>query len=577
MIQESQNSRIRDLEQEVEELKLIARQTCEENEDLRRVVKSQSTNEQSRQELVERIQLAEKSSRVQTEKFNKLREMYNSLKDKHADLLRQEKSIRIQLNEANLVKENLVQSSNDKSDYVIQLENDLEKLKIENEALSNERENDKLNAERLRGEVDQKKAESDMLRMEIEDEKNKYERLKVDLSRAQTQGEQLQNSFDKERDEFSTDKDKLLKEITTNRQNLFELVANRAKLIVQESDDVCQHQAIASCTSNAEFLIYLIEPTLKVIKDLKDIIVNLKLDESSITPKLMEQFIILAHRIREISIFGKCTSNTTPIEQGEQLVASSKTSSIDTISLFNILLSDDLDKWNNVLDVIKCDLDNLLSIANHLVPKVEDVQKEEVVDLLNTEMSEMSAQIEAAASKIQDIMDAARAKNKGVELEVNESVLGSCTDLMLAIKLLVERSKELQDEIVEQGRGSTSAKEFYKKHHRWTEGLLSGAKAVGWAANALVDSADKVVQGQAKLEKLIVCSQEIAASTTQLVVASKVKASSGSQAMSRLSEASKGVTKATGKVVACAKSGSKRIVEESLMDYSKITLHQAKR
>ena len=36
------------------------------------------------------------------------------------------------------------------------------------------------------------------------------------------------------------------------------------------------------------------------------------------------------------------------------------------------------------------------------------------------------------------------------------------------------------------------------------------------------EAADKVVKGEGKFEELIVCSQEIAASTTQLVVASKV-------------------------------------------------------
>jgi len=35
-------------------------------------------------------------------------------------------------------------------------------------------------------------------------------------------------------------------------------------------------------------------------------------------------------------------------------------------------------------------------------------------------------------------------------------------------------------------QGTSSAKEFYKKHHRWTEGFISAAKAVGFGANVLV-------------------------------------------------------------------------------------------
>jgi len=75
------------------------------------------------------------------------------------------------------------------------------------------------------------------------------------------------------------------------------------------------------------------------------------------------------------------------------------------------------------------------------------------------------------------------------------------------------------------------------------------------------DAADRVVKGDAKYEELVVCSQEIAASTAQLVVASKVKAQPDSENLTLLSDASKGVTTATGLVVASAKSGAQRIEE----------------
>lgn len=70
-----------------------------------------------------------------------------------------------------------------------------------------------------------------------------------------------------------------------------------------------------------------------------------------------------------------------------------------------------------------------------------------------------------------------------------------------------------------------------------------------------------MVKGDGKYEELVVCSQEIAASTAQLVVASKVKAQRESENLSQLSDASKGVTTATGLVVASAKSGAQRVEE----------------
>jgi len=70
------------------------------------------------------------------------------------------------------------------------------------------------------------------------------------------------------------------------------------------------------------------------------------------------------------------------------------------------------------------------------------------------------------------------------------------------------------------------------------------------------------VSGNGKFEELIVCSNEIAASTAQLVVSSRVKAERGSKKMADLSLASKDVSSATGNVVATVKSGSQMVEEQ---------------
>lgn len=76
------------------------------------------------------------------------------------------------------------------------------------------------------------------------------------------------------------------------------------------------------------------------------------------------------------------------------------------------------------------------------------------------------------------------------------------------------------------------------------------------------DAADKVVQGQIKFEQLTVASQEIAASTAQLVFASRVKSEKDSANLKALSQASKAVSQATGQVVATAKHCAE-LVEDS--------------
>lgn len=51
-----------------------------------------------------------------------------------------------------------------------------------------------------------------------------------------------------------------------------------------------------------------------------------------------------------------------------------------------------------------------------------------------------------------------RAADSGLKLEVNEKILDSCTTLMQAIRVLVQKSRFLQAEIVAQGRVSVFIK-----------------------------------------------------------------------------------------------------------------------
>ncbi|KAF8359242.1 hipr-1 [Pristionchus pacificus] len=196
---------------------------------------------------------------------------------------------------------------------------------------------------------------------------------------------------------------------------------------------------------------------------------------------------------------------------------------------------------------------------------------------LEEEMRRMDAAIRQAVEKIEEIQRKARENNDGLRLEVNERILGTCQALMAAIAILVQRSRELQAEIVAAGRGQGPPQEFYKRNHQWTEGLLSAAKAVGVAARVLVAAADGVVTGSGKFEQLIVAAQEIAASTAQLFVSSRVKADRDSEKMAALSVASKSVNQATAQVVASVKSGQTTLNEQDALDFTHLTLHEAKK
>ena len=168
-------------------------------------------------------------------------------------------------------------------------------------------------------------------------------------------------------------------------------------------------------------------------------------------------------------------------------------------------------------------------------------QETDLADLVALEISAMDVAIEEAAAKIEELLEASRQKDTGAKLEVNEAVLDSCTGLVKAIRELVKKSKLLQTEIISDRGAGVTDQEYYKKNSRWTEGLISAAKAVGLGAKLLVDAADRfemifnraisnhhhhhgrVVMGSGKFEEIMVASQDVAASTAQLVIASRVK------------------------------------------------------
>ena len=118
-------------------------------------------------------------------------------------------------------------------------------------------------------------------------------------------------------------------------------------------------------------------------------------------------------------------------------------------------------------------------------------QETDLADLVAMEISAMDVAIEEAATKIEQLLEASRQKDTGAKLEVNEAVLDSCTGLVKAIRELVKKSKALQSEIISDHGAGVTDKEYYKKNSRWTEGLISAAKAVGLGAKLLVDAADR--------------------------------------------------------------------------------------
>ncbi|VDK74615.1 unnamed protein product, partial [Dibothriocephalus latus] len=253
-------------------------------------------------------------------------------------------------------------------------------------------------------------------------------------------------------------------------------------------------------------------------------------------------------------------NSASSIETSDALSALCKSCTEDGTGVFTNLAGD-FGEWRlNVVrthaEALKTSLTEMEHLLAQCQPQIKDVNEEDLASMLEKELQHTMDLVAKAEQRFKDLLEQSKTLMTGIQLEVHSKILNSCTGLMAAIATLVARARELQNEIVSEGRGAASVSEFYKRHNRWTEGLFSAAKSVGAAANMLVEFADAIVNGKdGKLEQLLVAALEISSCTTQLLVASRVKARSESVRLADLEDAAKEVSKMTGKVVAEANNG----------------------
>lgn len=216
----------------------------------------------------------------------------------------------------------------------------------------------------------------------------------------------------------------------------------------------------------------------------------------------------------------------------------------------------------------------LLVMSKEQLEKQLDSSQE---DMLMAEMNETDKIIKEATKRIEELSEKSRKLETGIKLQVNEKISEVCSNLMKAVRNLIVQSRLLQREVVG-GDGKMNSAEFYKRNSAWTEGLISAANVVAMAARSLVDSADRALSGQAKFSELAAAAHEIAAATTQLVVASRVKANKDSEKLKILTGVAKQVNQCTSQVVDTARVCAELIEQEiDKVDISSLSLHQTKK
>uniref|UniRef100_A0A7G3ACX7 Putative actin-binding protein n=1 Tax=Lutzomyia longipalpis TaxID=7200 RepID=A0A7G3ACX7_LUTLO len=492
-----------------------------------------------------------------------------------------------------------------------ELEETIKQVEDEREALKTDKENLCQEIEGLKNDLQSKSEEMESiqgtLEVQLSEAKGEIEALKGNIEDIKTKHELLVQNYDRlmlERSDRECDLQDLLHQQTELEERhvaTLETVGNLEAALkdAQIHGEVVVRSLLEACIKSSEAL-----ATRAVSEDefssgpagsaayfgllaeeLTDVLTKLGIgheqyvaDNSSVET-FARKIIMAGHLMATVQMQGAIVcSSSSDIEYGEQIAEELKDwYNKHHMGLFESLLSTkDTAAAANCLSETKTHLQAIAERVGALSKKLDPT--ENIGDMFEQELSSMDKAIEEAATRIEEMLSASRASDSGVKLEVNEKILDACTSLMQAIRVLVQKSRLVQGEIVAVGKGTATAKEFYKRNHQWTEGLISAAKSVAQGANFLVVAANKAVSGDAKHQlDLVVAAQEIAASTTQLVVASRVKAPRGSGNLAALGAASKNVTQSTATVVATAKDCTKRLEDSQDLDLEKLTVHQAKR
>uniref|UniRef100_A0A667ZVL7 Huntingtin interacting protein 1 related b n=1 Tax=Myripristis murdjan TaxID=586833 RepID=A0A667ZVL7_9TELE len=585
------------LEAELEEQRAQKQRALVENEQLRMELEATRRRNAEHESLMSTYSEAEKRSQATEQRYNKLKEKHTELVASHAELLRKSADTVKMLSATQQTQEEVERTKQ-------QLSFEVDRIKQEADMKLEEQ---KFEMERLRRELEEKLAEVTRIKSTLQSSEKTSEEMNSSMTALQAEKERLmrsvsekeaelsslrqaaqvqQSSLQQEREKSSRELGELqgkLKEKSSQEEQLKQkLLAEQFALLqgtITEAETIIQ-DAVAKlddplhirCTSSPDYLVSRAEATLSSIDKVKkghaDFLGNM--GDAGGLLRALTQF---SHLAADTIINGSATAHMAPTDHADRLTENCRDCATESLNFLKDLKAKaTLQRADPA--AVRLIVQKILYLGQELRPKGMDVRQEELGDLVDKEMASTSAAIEEAVRRIDYFVNFILTLYR---ICLCHRILNSCTDLMKAIRMLVLASTDLQKEIVESGRGAATIKEFYARNSRWTEGLISASKAVGWGATQMVESADKVVLHTGKYEELIVCSHEIAASTAQLVAASKVKADRNSKKLTVLQQASRHVNEMAANVVASTKTGQEHLEDKDTMDFSGLSLIKLKK
>lgn len=371
------------------------------------------------------------------------------------------------------------------------------------------------------------------------------------------------------------------------------ILANNVRRIQDTKYELTSHMQAGNPNATPEYLISIIDLCSDTATDFAQAFNDFiaegrnageRIDESAYSAIILASSELTA-TVNDLMLNSKGLSKNILTKEEENLMQllSSTLSSAETF--FLSLTSDTLDELETDDDkidfVIDCNVSfqHLLQEMSSLVDTLRRsssgvLLKGNIEDAVENELDETAKAVKSAAEFLNQLLMSAA---NGTNVEVDEAILAAALAITQAITQLILAAAESQREIVSRNKGSSSRRDFYKKNNRWTEGLVSASKAVAGATNILIQTADGVLKRTNSHEQLIVACNEVAASTAQLVAASRVKANFMSKTQEHLESSSGKVNQACKALVFQVQQLISRVDNgENGLDLSKLTPYEGK-
>uniref|UniRef100_A0A7N6BC48 I/LWEQ domain-containing protein n=1 Tax=Anabas testudineus TaxID=64144 RepID=A0A7N6BC48_ANATE len=562
------------LEAEVEEQRTHKQMAMVENEHLRMEVEALRTTNVANVGAQIGFKEADSEAQAAELRFTQLKERHAELVTSHADLMKRNAETVKMLSCTKQQQDDLLRTKE-------QLASELENLRQEKRSTVRPHQPPDSSGTHMSSTVAGLQAEREMLLRSMREQE-------AELNSLRQQAQLHQSSLEQERQRSNMELGSLHAqlqqkacregELTHKLQEeqfcLLQCAVVEAEGIILDAVAKLDDPVHIRCISSPDYLVNRAEITLGSIDKMQQshlVYLGNRNDASGLL-RAVTQF---SHLAADTIVNGAATSHSAPSDQADRLTDSCRDCATHCLQfLKDLKLQATLQRADPT--AIRYTVQRILTLGQDLCPKGQDVLKEELGDMVDKEMIATSTAIEEAVLRMDEIMNQAKRETTGVKLEVNQSILGSCSDLM-KVRSLPQTSAATHARVMFFLQGAASVTDFYAKNSRWTEGLISASKAVGWGATQLLDSADRVVGEKGTYEELIASSHEIAASTAQLVAASKVKADRSNKKLHTLQQASRHVNDMAAVVVTSTKQGQQQVSDHVVMDFSGMSLIKLKK